>query len=268
MRQAGDFRTSSLRRRWLARLCLALAGMLVSAEALPAHARHPDAAATEAAAVALAEGGQRDAADKLFRRVLQLDLAWLGAEHPDAALNYSNYAANLLAEGKGIEAEQLATKAVHIVRAQRAAALQVGDEPGAALLRAKAHLNHADPFGFVFERYLDAAWARARATSGNDEHLRSKAFMAAQDLVGSATAHAMAMATARTAAKGGSLGAILQEQQRLTGAVSLLTVGLQRPAPATTLAWTPGCGNSSMPTCCALPGSTGSSTSTSPSIAT
>jgi CHAT domain-containing protein len=210
---------SSARFRQLAPVLLALCGLLLSAETPLAHARHPDAARIEAQAVALAGQGQRAEADKLFRRALQLDLASLGSEHPGVAVDYSDYAANLLAEGKIVKAEQLATKAVAIVRAQRAAVLQMGDAPDAALSRARAHLNHADPLGFVFERYLDASWALAGAGHSGDEHLRSKAFMAAQDLAGSATAHAMAQAAAKSATKDGPLGAILREQQRLTAEV-------------------------------------------------
>jgi CHAT domain-containing protein len=203
-------------------MTLALAAVLLGGGMPLAHARHPDAARIEAEAVALAGEGQRAKADRLFRQALQLDLTWLGSEHPAVAIDESDLAADLLAEGKPVEAEQLASRATAIVRAQRAVSLQAGYTPEAALTRARAHLNHGDPLGFVFERYLGTAWALASAGHADDEQLRSKAFMAAQDLAGSATAHAMAMAAARAAAGSGPLGAILRQQQRLTARVLVL----------------------------------------------
>jgi len=147
---------------------------------------------------------------------LRDDLERLGDHHPQLALDESALAAHLAASGSLAEAERLATNAVAIVRERRATALHGEDGPESALARVRAQLNHGDPLGAVFETYLDIAWRLHSTGQDTDGIVSSRAFMAAQDRNGSATAHAMALAAARSAAAAGPLAAVLRQQQALT----------------------------------------------------
>jgi hypothetical protein len=124
-------------------------------------------------------------------------------------------AAKLAHDSKHAEAEKLAARSVAILRARRASALRGGFAPDTALARARAYLNHGEHASSVLERYVQISSTLAQHGDAS-EALRSRAFMAAQDLMGSAPARSMAMAAVRRAAGTSALAKLMREQQTLT----------------------------------------------------
>lgn len=181
--------------RWLVMLAAVLsAGLLASAAEQAGSKASGDAEAPGGSATASSMPGDLQASDA----VRDIDLA-----------------AELATQGRHPEAEKLAAKAVAILRARRASALRGGFDPDTALTRARAYLDHGESFGFLLERYLQIAGTLAQEGDGS-EALRSRAFMAAQELMASAPARSLAMAAARRTAPSAGLATLIRDQQTLT----------------------------------------------------
>jgi CHAT domain-containing protein/tetratricopeptide (TPR) repeat protein len=162
--------------------------------------RDPAVADAEIALAAdLSAANHAKDAEPLLRHALEVRRATLGEAHPATARAYDVLAENqhrLAADGS---AEQLAAKAVAIVRARRAADQRAaGSDPDAALRRARAGAVE-DADAPVFRRYLQVAWLAARARPAEGPRLRDAAFTAAQELQVSPAAQALAQTAARAA---------------------------------------------------------------------
>ncbi len=210
------------------RYCRLLTAATMALTGIVAVAQPP---ATDRSLAKFSVDGQRSGGSPL-ENPLRSDLATLGSEHPTIAMDRSRLAMQHLATNRLVQAATLSAQAVAIVRSRRATALHGGDGPESALARAKAQLNHADPLGFILEDHLAIAWARDHQHAGRGETVRSGAFMAAQDLLGSASAHAMALTAGRSMAGGGALARLLREQQNLSDRVVAIDQRLLARAPA------------------------------------
>jgi CHAT domain-containing protein len=156
-------------------------------------------------------------AEPLLRDALQIRRAALGEAHPDTARAYDALAENQHRQSADGSAEQLAGRAVAIVRARRAADQRAaGSDPDAALRRARAGVVE-DSDAPVFRRYLQVAWLAAQARPADAFRLRDAAFTAAQELQVSPAAQALAQTAARAALGRKPAAGEARVQQALAG---------------------------------------------------
>lgn len=116
-------------------------------------------------------------------------------------------AESLAAQGRLSEAESTAGQAVEAARGR---ARLMGPQAGSASLADET---------LPFARYLGIAWPSGAQDRALEAPLRARAFAAAQDIMASASALAMAQAAARTATQGGRLASAVRQEQDLSALV-------------------------------------------------
>lgn len=172
-------------------------------------ARHPHTATSlNNLASVLESQGRRPDAEALYRQALEIRRAALGDDHPDTAVGYANLAFNLGAQAHYAQAEPYAAIAAASARRlrlrERGVAADRGDE-GA--------VRPGD--GAPFRIYLATAAGLAERAPRSLPAVRSRAFLAAQDLDQSAAGEALAQAAARVAAGKAGLADIVRRRQDL-----------------------------------------------------
>ncbi len=165
--------------------------------------------------------GRTGEAEPLFRKALDIARTVLGENHPDTALSYSSVANNLAAQGRYDEAEMASAKAVESARHARSSAGGQG-----AHSRAGTNFGVSDPLSGIYSSYLAIASDLAIKALGERPHLQPNAFRAAQDIIGSASAQAMADAAVRASAGTDALAAVAREEQDLAALAGQIDKGL------------------------------------------
>lgn len=170
---------------------------------------HPDTGASynNLAADLTAQKRYLDA-EPLYRKALASFLNSLGENHSATASSYNNLAYNLDAQGRTAEAEAAVAKAVEIARRARSNAIgeRSREQPTTEKSAAQA---------YVYANYLMIATKLAASVPPESQRLQASAFRVAQDMIGSASAQAMADAAVRASAGTDALAAIVREQQDL-----------------------------------------------------
>lgn len=172
---------------------------------------HPDTAKSYGnLAHNLKAQGRYGEAEPLYRKAMEISRAALGENHPNTALSYNGFANHLAAQGRYEEAETVSANAVVSARHARSSASSQG-----ALLQAGMNLGMSDPLAGVYSSYLAIAAQLAAKTPGERPRLQANAFRVAQDIIGSASAQAMADAAVRASAGTDALAAVAREEQDL-----------------------------------------------------
>lgn len=191
---------------------------------------HPlTAVAYNSVGAALIRGGG-DKGDKAAEPYLRQSLAILqhsvGEAHIDTAHAYNTLASNLLRQGKAVDAEQAAAKAVAILRRLDDQAAEGRNAVAlAGLDRQKANPNRG-----IFTTYMNAAFGLMGETPGAAEQaqIQDRAFRAAQDAVSSASGRAVLQTAARGAAKTPQMAEAVRQEQDLAARANLIDKNLLR----------------------------------------
>jgi CHAT domain-containing protein len=178
---------------------------------------------------ALVRGGGANgdkAAEPYFRQSLAILLHSLGEAHIDTAHAYDNLASNLLRQGKVVEAEQAAARAVAILRRQN-------DQSAAnrnAITLSGLDRQQANPDRGLFTTYMNAAFGLMSETPGafDQSQIQDRAFRAAQDAVSSAAGRAVLQTAARGAAKTPKMAEVVRQEQDLAARANLIDKNLLR----------------------------------------
>ncbi len=169
-----------------------------------------DAKKLSAKGMALHTQGRFNEAEPFYRKALEVRRAALGEAHPDTASSYTNVAGNLYAQGRTGEAETASVKALESARRAR---LSAGDQGASSQSQAKSGKPVLQ--SNIYLSYLGIAAKLAAIAPSERSRLQANAFRVAQDIIGSASAQAMADAAVRASAGTDALAAVAREEQDL-----------------------------------------------------
>lgn len=165
--------------------------------------------------------GRSAAAEPLYRKALDIFLVTLGENHSKTAMAFDNLANNLGNQGRTSEAEMVSAKAVESTRNARTNANSRG-----AAAKARSNFEKPDVEANAFSTYLAAAAQLTAMDTSERKRLQATAFRAAQDIISSSSAQAMADAAVRASAGTDALAAVAREQQDLGAQVEQIDKSL------------------------------------------
>lgn len=178
-----------------------------------------------AAALTRGSGGDK-AAEPYYRQSLAILTHSLGDAHIDTAQAYDGLASNLTRQGKAAEAEQASAKAVAILRQLDARSAAGADATRLAALDRR----QADPDRGIYTTYMNAAFALMSDTpqAAKQAEIQSRAFLAAQDAISSASGRAVLQTAARSAAKTPQMAEAVRQEQDLAAQANRLDANMLR----------------------------------------
>lgn len=178
-------------------------------------------------ALVRADGGQGDkAAEPYYRQSLAILLRTVGEAHIDTAHAYSRIASSLGRQGRAAEAEQAAAKAVAIVRRLNEQAAAGAN----AVALSALDRQQTDPGRSIYTTYMNAAFALMSDTpdAAGQSAIQNRAFLAAQDVISSASGRAVLQTAARAAAKTPQMAEAVRQEQDLAARANMLDKNLLR----------------------------------------
>jgi CHAT domain-containing protein/Tfp pilus assembly protein PilF len=166
------------------------------------------------------------AAEPYYRQALAIMRRSLGDTHIDTAHAYENLALTLLRQGKSIEAESSAAKAVAILRSLNEQSAAGGGAVGLAAL----DRQQVAPDRGMFTTYMNAAFGLINDTPGikQQAEIQDRAFRAAQDAIASASGRAVLQTAARSAAKTPQMAEAVRQEQDMAAKANLIDKNLLR----------------------------------------
>ncbi len=162
----------------------------------------------------LGSQGRYGEAESLYSQVLDISRKVLGENHQQTAASYNNLAFNMGSQHRYGEAEIVSAKAVESARRARL----IG-EGGKNHPRSGTNAGAPNPVAFIYSQYLSIAAELAAVSPQDENRLQANAFRAAQDIISSASAQAMADAAVRASAGSDALAAVAREEQDLVALV-------------------------------------------------
>ena len=173
------------------------------------------------------DGGQGDkAAEPYYRQSLAILLRTVGESHIDTAHAYSRLASSLGRQGRAVEAEQAAAKAIAIARRLNEQAAAGAN----AVTLSALDRQQADPGRSIYTTYMNSAFALMNDTSdaAGQSAIQNRAFLAAQEAISSASGRAVLQTAARAAAKTPQMAEAVRQEQDLAARANMLDKNLLR----------------------------------------
>jgi CHAT domain-containing protein/tetratricopeptide (TPR) repeat protein len=162
----------------------------------------------------LGSQGRYGEAEILYSQVLDISRKVLGENHQQTAASYNNLAFNMGSQHRYGEAEIVSAKAVESARRARLIGEGEKNHP-----RSGTNAGAPNPVAFIYSQYLYIAAELAAVSPQDENRLQANAFRTAQDIIGSASAQAMADAAVRASAGSDALAAVAREEQDLVALV-------------------------------------------------